>query len=449
MSNLREDTYELSYNAGCALAARGKFGESEKKLRASEKICRDSLEEDGASEEDIQDELAIIKVQLAYCLQMQGRIKEAAAIYTDALKHKSNDVALVAVASNNTVAINKDQNVFDSKKKIRAAMTEACEHKLTARQNKTIAINNCLLALYTNQADQLQQFIVKLVATYPDTEFDALLMRVSQLSKDKKCKEAVDLLDAYGAKNSAQYLACKFANIQLLLTAGNKRGAIDALQSLTGEAKFKPGVVSARVSLLLGNDQKAAASQVLKDAVEWYKKSKESSGDLTDMWRQAADFHLRGGEVETAASSLEELRKSNPQDMKILAQLVIAYAQYDPAKAQQISKQLPALDSLTNATEIDGLEATNWMMSTKAVKKSVAKTDASPGGTGEAAQKMRKKRSRKRKGALPKNYNAEVQPDPERWLPKYERAGFRRKRDRRAKDVIKGSQGMATGAADQ
>lgn len=437
----------MSYNGACALAGRGKFSESEKKLRASEKICRDALEEDGATEEDIQDELAIIKVQLAYCLQMQGRIKEAAAIYTDALKHKSSDAALVAVASNNTVAINKDQNVFDSKKKIRAAMTEACEHKLTSRQNKTIAINNCLLALYTNQADQLQQFAAKLVTTYPDTEFDAMLMRVSQLSKDKKCKEAVDLLDAYGAKHSDQYLACKFANIQLLLSAGQKRGAIDALQSLGGEAKFKPGVVSARVSLLLGSDQKAAASQVLKDAVEWYKKSKQSSGDLTDMWRQAADFHLRGGEVETAASSLEELRKSNPQDMKILAQLVIAYAQCNPTKAQQISKQLPALDSLTNAVEIDGLEATNWMMSTKAVKKSASKVEASPGGTG--GEKMHKKRSRKRKGALPKNYNADVQPDPERWLPKYERAGFRRKRDRRAKDVIKGSQGMATGAADQ
>lgn len=192
-----------------------------------------------------------------------------------------------------------------------------------------------------------------------------------------------------------------------------------------------------------------AASQVLKDAVEWYKKSKLTSGDLTDMWRQAADFHLRGGEVETAASSLEELLKSNPQDMKILAQLVIAYAQYNPSKAQEISKRLPALDKLTNAIEIDSLEATNWMMSTKAVKKSASKIDASPGASGGGDLKQRKRRQRKRKGTLPKNYNLEVQPDPERWLPKYERTGFRRKRDRRAKDVIKGSQGMSSGAADQ
>ncbi|KAG4065073.1 hypothetical protein HA402_007470 [Bradysia odoriphaga] len=447
-SNLREDTYELAYNSACALAGRGKFNEAEKKLRVSEKMCRETLEEDGSTEEDILDESAIIRVQLAYCLQMQGKSKEASVIYADALKLKSDDVALIAVCSNNTVAINKDQNVFDSKKKIRAALSDACEHKLTSRQNKTIAINNCLLTLYTNQADQCQQFVNKLVQTYPDIEFEGLLIRASQCAKDKKYKEAVELLEKYNKAHPENDLPAKFAITQLLLLNGNKKGAIDVLQSL-GEAKYRPGVVSAIVSLLLGSDNKAAASQVLKDAVEWYKKSKINSGDLTDMWRQAATFHLRGGEAETAASSLEELRKSNPQDMKILAQLVIAYAQFNPNKAQEASKKLPALDTLTNATEIDNLEATNWMMSTKAVKKTAAKVEQSPGTPGSELGKQKKKRQRKRKGKLPKEYNIDVQPDPERWLPKYERTGFRRKRDKRSKDVIKGSQGMATGAADQ
>lgn len=167
------------------------------------------------------------------------------------------------------------------------------------------------------------------------------------------------------------------------------------------------------------------------------------------MWRQAANFHLRGGEAETAASSLEELLKINPKDEKTLAQLVIAYAKYDPIKAQQASKKLPALDSITNTAEIDALEATNWMMSTKAAKKTATKGDQSPSTPGSESQKVRKRRTRKRKGKLPKSYNVDVLPDPERWLPKYERSGYRRKRDKRAKDVIKGSQGMSSGAADQ
>jgi hypothetical protein len=52
-----------------------------------------------------------------------------------------------------------------------------------------------------------------------------------------------------------------------------------------------------------------------------------STGDLGTLWRQAADFHLRGGEPDVAAKSLEELLRINPGDRKTLAQLVVAYAQ--------------------------------------------------------------------------------------------------------------------------
>lgn len=427
------------------------YQEAEKKIRASEKLCREFLEEDGATEEDIEEEVAIIKVQLAYCLQMQGKVKEASVIYADILRNKSKDPALVAVASNNSVAINKDQNVFDSKKKMRSAMTDACEHKLTSRQKKTISLNNCILALFTNQ-QECQQLCSQLVKKYPDTEFVSLLIRVSQCVKDKKIKDGIELLEKFGAntKNERECLASKFALVQLLLLNNNRKGAIDILQSLTGDNKYKPGVVSGLVTLHLGLDNKVAASQVLKDAVEWYKKNKTNATDLTEMWRQAANFHLRGGEAQTAASSLEELLKQNSQDTKILAQLVIAYAQFDPVKAQHASKRLPALETMTTTTEIDQLESANWIMATKAVKKTNIKGDQSPGTPGSDLQKIKKRRQKKRKGKLPKFYDENVKPDPERWLPKYERTGYRRKRDRRTKtEVIKGSQGTSSGAADQ
>lgn len=69
--------------------------------------------------------------------------------------------------------------------------------------------------------------------------------------------------------------------------------------------------------------------------------------------------------------------------------------------------------------------------------------------TSESAQKIKKGKQRKRKGKLPKNYDANAAPDPERWLPRYERTGYKKKRDRRVKEVMKGSQGTSSGAADQ
>lgn len=228
-------------------------------------------------------------------------------------------------------------------------------------------------------------------------------------------------------------------------------GAIQVLQSL-GDKKYSPAIVSALVSLYLGLNDKQAASNILKEAVEWYKKSKANVGDLTDMWGRAADFHMRGGEAEAAAKSLEELLKTNPGDMKILAQLVIAYAQFDPSKAQQTSKKLPALETLTTQAEIDELEATNWMMIAKAVKKKIAtKSDQSPGSATPGSENVQKKlkTKRKRMGKKPANYDPARVPDPERWLPKYERAGYRKKKDRRVKEIIKGSQGTASGQSDQ
>lgn len=97
---------------------------------------------------------------------------------------------------------------------------------------------------------------------------------------------------------------------------------------------------------------------------------------VSALWRQAADFHLRGGEPQVAAQSLEELLRLHPSDNKTLAQLVIAYSNFDPVKAQSVSKKLPP-STITNSAEVEALETSNWMMGTKVIKK-VAKVEASP-----------------------------------------------------------------------
>nr|CAD7256526.1 unnamed protein product [Timema shepardi] len=372
---LREHTYELSYNSACQLVGRGQYGEAERKLKATEKLCRDSIDEE--DEGDIEDELGIIKVQLAYCLHMQGREKEAQLIYTAALKQKPDDIGLVAIASNNIIAINRDQNVFDSKKKMKSATLEGLEHKLTSRQRKNIAVNHCLLALYTNQSDQCQQLCARLVQQYPDMGAEATLIRAVQLAKDGKSRDAAVVLDKFASQNPEHQMKMRLAAVQLLLSEGDRKESCRILQNLS-EATFKPGIVSALVTLYLADGNLDAASKVLKDAVDWYRKNKVSTGDLSTMWRQAADFHLRSGEPAVAAKSLEELLRINPGDKKTLAQLVLAYAQIDPAKAQVLSKQLPPLD-LSQTIDVEALELSNWMMKSKVAKKAAAKIEPSPG----------------------------------------------------------------------
>merc|ERR1712014_219268 len=68
---------------------------------------------------------------------------------------------------------------------------------------------------------------------------------------------------------------------------------------------------------------------------------------------------------------------------------------------------------------------------------------------------VKKKRSKKKK-RLPKNYNPNVDPDPERWLPRRERTGLkympggyrRPRKDKRKAEKFTGAQGGDQGKSD-
>lgn len=145
-----------------------------------------------------------------------GKEKEAAAIYIDVLKTKPTDSAVVAVASNNSVVLNKDQNVFDSKKKMRVALGE--DLKLNKKQKKIIGFNNVLLALYANQPE-CQGLANKLAHVYKDLEFKCALVVATQSAREKKFKDAVLILEKFTTGNSKNGLAAKFAIVHLHLMA--------------------------------------------------------------------------------------------------------------------------------------------------------------------------------------------------------------------------------------
>jgi signal recognition particle subunit SRP72 len=64
---------------------------------------------------------------------------------------------------------------------------------------------------------------------------------------------------------------------------------------------------------------------------------------------------------------------------------------------------------------------------------------------------VEKKKKKKRKIILPKNVNLDVPPNPERWLPRHERTGYRKKKDRRNKEtgIGKGTQGASNISSEQ
>ncbi|KAM6075965.1 signal recognition particle subunit SRP72 isoform 2-T2 [Chlamydotis macqueenii] len=442
---LREATYELCYNSACALIGQGKLNEAMKKLQKAEELCRQSLSEDSdVTEEDIEAELAIIHGQMAYILQLQGRTEDALQLYNQIIKLKPTDVGLLAVIANNIITINKDQNVFDSKKKVKLTNAEGVEHKLSKKQLQAIEFNKALLAMYTNQADQCRKLSASLQSQSPE-HLLPVLIQAAQLCREKQHTKAIGLLQDFADQHPASAAEIKLTMAQLKIAQGSVTKACMILRSIE-ELQHKPGMVSALVTMYSHEEDIDSAIEVFTQAIQWYQQFQPKSPVHLSLIREAANFKLKHGRKKEAISDLEELWKQNPKDVHTLAQLISAYSLVDPEKAKVLSKHLPSLDTMSLKVDVDALENSHGATY---VRKKAGKL------TGDNQQKDQgqgdvKKKKKKKKGKLPKNYDPKVTPDPERWLPMRERSYYRgRKKGKKKDQVGKGTQGSTTAGSSE
>lgn len=443
---LREHTYELCYNSACILINKRDYDGAIEKLKQAEDLCKKTLEENESTDEEIDAELGVIRVQLGYVYQLLRKNDRAMKIYNQVLKNKPSDVAVAAVASNNVVTLNKDQNIFDSKKKIKTATAETLDSKLNSKQRQIIAINNCLLLLHTNQLDQCKRSIQILTKRFPLCAAESALLSAALYCKEKKVQKAVNVLKEFGASHPEQSQVLSFTLAQLLLTQGHISQACDTLKSL-GDVSYTPGVISALVTLYQSLEDKDSALSTLQTAIKWYRKNLPKSSALNIFIHESAKMELKNGHSQEAAKLLEELRKENPGDLKTLAQLISAYSQFNPQKAKDVSKQLPPVSEVTSKIDVDNLESTSWTMGAKYIKKGVkSDTPSTKPDSGDGL--IQRKKKRHKKGKLPKNYDASVDPDPERWLPRRERSTYKKKKDKRGAAIGKGTQGAVAGSEE-
>uniref|UniRef100_A0A8B9R2C0 Signal recognition particle subunit SRP72 n=1 Tax=Astyanax mexicanus TaxID=7994 RepID=A0A8B9R2C0_ASTMX len=329
---LPESTYELCYNSACSLIGRGQLSAAMKKLQEAEELCRMSLAEDtDVTEEDIDAELAVIHSQMAYIMQLQGRTEDALQLYNQVIKLKPSDVGLLAVTANNIITINKDQNVFDSKKKVKLMNAEGVEYKLAKKQLQAIEFNKALLAMYTNQADQCRKLSSALQSQNPGHP-RPVLIKVAQLCREKQHNKAIELLQ-----------------VQLYTSP------CDILRSIE-DFKHKQGMVSALVTMYTHEEDIDSAIDVFSQSIQYYQSEQPGSPAHLSLVREAADFKLRYGRKKEAISDLEQLWKQNTKDVHTLAQLISAYSLVDQDKAKALSKHLPSPDTMSFNIDVDELE---------------------------------------------------------------------------------------------
>ncbi|EAX05498.1 SRP72 isoform 3 [Pan troglodytes] len=381
---LQEGTHELCYNTACALIGQGQLNQAMKILQKAEDLCRRSLSED------------------------------------------------------------TDQNVFDSKKKVKLTNAEGVEFKLSKKQLQAIEFNKALLAMYTNQAEQCRKISASLQSQSPE-HLLPVLIQAAQLCREKQHTKAIELLQEFSDQHPENAAEIKLTMAQLKISQGNISKACLILRSIE-ELKHKPGMVSALVTMYSHEEDIDSAIEVFTQAIQWYQNHQPKSPAHLSLIREAANFKLKYGRKKEAISDLQQLWKQNPKDIHTLAQLISAYSLVDPEKAKALSKHLPSSDSMSLKVDVEALE--NSAGATYIRKKGGKVTgDSQPKEQGQGDLKKKKK---KKKGKLPKNYDPKVTPDPERWLPMRERSYYRGRKKGKKKDQIgKGTQGATAGASSE
>jgi len=311
---VRDDTFELCYNYACLLMAKGDLEEAQVKLEKAEELCKKSLQEDlDLSEEELQEEidkeLGVIRAQMAYIKQLKGKTDVSLQIYNQVLKSiksKPSDAdALAAVVSNNIVSINKDKDIFDSKKKLRIMSANGLEHKLSSKQQEILEMNKGLFNLFSNQIEACRKNITKLKDKFSSTE-KAALLQAAMLLRDKHPEQAIasmkEMVDSSDASKEIQ-----LALAQLYLTKGKFRDAGKVLKSMK-EIQDTPAMVSFLVSLYTQLDDVDQAVAILDSAVTNAEKKRADKDLLLKLKRKNANYKMRHGLANEALTALEQLR---------------------------------------------------------------------------------------------------------------------------------------------
>lgn len=137
-------------------------------------------------------------------------------MYLSTLKIKLEDPALIAVANNNVVCINKDQNIFDSKKKIKNATNEQLVHKLPSILRKYIALNSAIFAMYANQTEQCNKLCKSVEQTWPELTIHARTLQGYNLAKAGKLQDALALLQNSDKTEDVLYYKLCCAHLYLM-----------------------------------------------------------------------------------------------------------------------------------------------------------------------------------------------------------------------------------------
>lgn len=437
--------FETAFNTACISVSKGQLAEADILLKRAISLCEHHEE---LSSDDKALELVPLKSQRIFVLQRNGKFEEAAALAKEVetiLKGSAADAATRKLAENNILTASPDiTNPFVAHKIFNQSSISR-EDRLFANQTASLTSNERTTQLQAFKYDGLTTAAKKKLSgdVLPSTSSDVLLtsmFNAAAHARSEVSRAAINkVLPELEKRPNDVGLVTTL--VQLYVLTGNTTAAVDLMQSFfvrleqsgsqkDQDVRYSPGLVGLMVSLYRSQGRRSQLKQELaKSATYWRSKSKAPASLL----RAAGVVLLEssGDEDAKAASEIfDKLYSQEPDDRSSIAGYVASHATSPTSEVKALADKLSSISDLIAGVDVDALENSGIPQSANAI----AIAQAGQGRKRAAVDGLSSKKKRVRKSRLPKDYDPNKKPDPERWLPLRDRSTYKPKKKKGKRD---------------
>eukprot|EP01017_Pseudomicrothorax_dubius_P026853 TRINITY_DN3032_c0_g4_i1.p1 TRINITY_DN3032_c0_g4~~TRINITY_DN3032_c0_g4_i1.p1 ORF type:complete len:441 (-),score=172.88 TRINITY_DN3032_c0_g4_i1:192-1514(-) len=401
------------------------------------------LLEENQGDEDVGQDMMIARVQSDYYalpgsdFKDDENVRNLVGYYSEAAL-KVKDDKIRQVINNNLIYILlrggvESEGVADLLKRL--DVSHAQETGITPEQKQLLLLNRAIVNLVNNRFTESETILhdIETAATGAAKEellndetfvFAKFYLAYRRRNVGEVETLASNLLKQSGGSAKVARLV-HFAKAEVFKQLNQQAKYLEALKALiiSDRSVLENEVVSTFLITLIARDP--AALQELKSFLYEATKTSNSSALLS----LVCHLLFEEKQYSTAVDILAKLVKKDPSDQKTLMKYVFALSFVDPEKAESLIKQLPQVDLITDSLTLTRLE--NEPLSFRKLKET---------RMAEASKRIKKI---KRRIKWPRGFdpaNPGPTPDPERWLPKYQRSKYRKKGK-----GLKGAQGGDAG----
>ncbi|KAL2119134.1 hypothetical protein VTJ04DRAFT_6094 [Mycothermus thermophilus] len=464
----REDleAFETAYNAACGCISRGDFAKAAVLLKRSRDLCEAAEDLD---DDEKKAELVPIIVQQAYVCTKLGKFEEAEVLQKSLSLDDAPDSSAKIAARTNSLVFKPESNPYLAQRLAEQLPEPKGNDRLFEFQSSVRTHNNFVLDLHAQKFSGVARSTAKILSNDPvpsiaSSKCDLGVLRAAAAARLKTGEDALrEILPVL--KSQPNDIGLLLTAIQLYVQLNNPGPAIDLLEAFFArletaatsehfDVRFTPGLVALAISLYRTQNRHVAIRQELaKAAAYWQKKTDAAAGSPspgTSVLRAAGVELLRSShpaDLAAAGEAFTRLVAASPDDRLARAGLVASFATTDFSRAEPHLDVLPSVEALTKGVDVAALlEAgvapapapPQTVQPARGTKRSAA-TEQQQQERAKEPQQPALKTRRKRK--LPKNFDPDKQPDPERWLPLRDRSSYRPKGKKGRKRAQEATQG--------